>query len=40
MIYSTGVFYAEGAGHEATIAKEKANVKPQDLTLKVSSRKT
>jgi len=35
MINSTRIFYAEGARHKATIAKRNANVKPQDLTLKV-----
>ena len=35
MINSAGIFYAEGAGHEATIANGNANVKPQDLTLRV-----
>jgi hypothetical protein len=31
MINSAGIFYAEGARHEATIAEGNANVKPQDL---------
>jgi hypothetical protein len=34
MINSAGIFYAEGARHETTIAEGNANVKPQDLTLK------
>jgi hypothetical protein len=33
MINSAGIFYAERAGHKATIAEGYANVKSQDLTL-------
>ena len=33
VIDSTGVFYAEGAGHAATIAEKRGNVKIKDLTL-------
>jgi hypothetical protein len=33
VIDSTGVFYAEGAGHEGNLANNKENVKLKDLTL-------
>jgi hypothetical protein len=33
VIVSTGVFYAEGAGHEGKLANSKENVKLKDLTL-------
>ena len=33
MIDGTGVFYAEGAGHEGNLANNKENVKLKDLTL-------
>jgi hypothetical protein len=33
VINGTGVFYAEGAGHAATIAEKRENVKIKDLTL-------
>jgi hypothetical protein len=35
MIHCAGVFDAEGAGHDRRIAEKMANVKPQDLTLRV-----
>ena len=33
VIDSTGVFYAEGAGHKGNLANNKENVKLKDLTL-------
>ena len=33
VIDSTGVFYAEGTGHEGNLANNKENVKLKDLTL-------
>jgi len=33
VIDSTGVFYAEGAGHEGNLANNKEYVKLKDLTL-------
>ncbi len=33
VIDGTGVLYAEGAGHEANLAKNRENVKLKDLTL-------
>jgi hypothetical protein len=33
MIDGAGIFYAEGAGHAATVSRERENIKIQDLTL-------
>jgi hypothetical protein len=33
VIDSTGIFYAEGAGHAANLANNRGNVKLKDLTL-------